>query len=98
MKLSKHSKMRLIERAGVRGKDKMELFRTALRKGISLNTPGISDTLVEYFKSKRVFGVKIYKGYVFIYSKNNHRLYTMYEVPNYVLEKLSKSEKRRING
>lgn len=81
MKLSKHGKQRIIERAGVNS-NQLSFYRNALRKGKS---PGdINDErLKNYLSSKQTSKskVKLYKGYVFVHSKRSKQLYTMYELP-----------------
>lgn len=80
MKLSKHSLERIKERANINANQKA-FFRNALDKGKS---PGEikNEKIRVYLMSKETWRskVKLYKGYVFIYSKNNKRLYTMYKM------------------
>ena len=86
MKLSEHSKMRMRERVNLRYKNKHSFFRQALSKGKSIND--IEDMRIRtFFLSKQSYRcrVKLYKDYVFIYSKNSKQLYTMYKLPNYLL-------------
>lgn len=95
MLLSKHSKIRMSERASIKtGKSKF--FREALDKGLSYSeakNKGMSKTVVCYLaKLNRKQKAKIYKNYVFIYSKGTHKLYTMYECPKNIQEELMKSE------
>ena len=86
MRLTKHSKLRLRQRAGVISNEKNKLFRHALDKGISAGETN-NQVLKKYLlKKERHCKAKIYKGYVFMYSKNGKKLYTMYEVPNYIKE------------
>lgn len=86
MKLTQHSKQRIRERAGVRSSEKNKLFKQALLKGISAGN--INNEIIKKYllKKERHCKTKIYKGYVFMYSKNGKKLYTMYEVPNYIKE------------
>ena len=93
MKLSKHGKQRMSERTDLQKKQYKELFRNALRKGRRINElkdGEIKDWLKKNIPYKNKGIVKIYQNYVFIYSKNNHRLYTMYKLPN---ELINESEK-----
>ena len=81
MKLSKHSKLRMRERTPFNSDERRKLCREALDYGKSLNQ--IEDKkLKNYIWSKsRYCKIKVYKGYMFLYSKNSHQLYTMYEIP-----------------
>ena len=81
MKLSNHSKIRMRERTAFNSRERYSLFREALQYGKSLNQ--IEDKkLKNYIWSKsRYCKIKVYKGYMFLYSKNSHQLYTMYEIP-----------------
>lgn len=82
MKLSQHSKLRIRERTTFNHKERRQLFKNALQNGKSIND--IKDKRVRNFiNSKQQYNskIKLYKDYVFIYSKNSHQLYTMYELP-----------------
>ena len=81
MKLSNHSKIRMRERTAFNSQERYSLFREALQYGKSLNQ--IEDKeLKNYIWSKsRYCKIKVYKGYMFLYSKNSHQLYTMYKIP-----------------
>ena len=82
MKLSQHSKLRIRERTTFNHKERRQLFKNALQNGKSSND--IKDKRVRNFiNSKQQYNskIKLYKDYVFIYSKNSHQLYTMYELP-----------------
>ena len=80
MKLSKHSKIRMKERTDYNHQERKTLFQKALQYGKSAND--IKDNkLKNYLMSKPSCKVKLYKDYVFIYSKNSKRLYTMYKLP-----------------
>lgn len=82
MKLSQHSKLRIRERTTFNHKERRQLFKNALQNGKSIND--IEDKRVRNFvNSKQQYNskIKLYKDYVFIYSKNSHQLYTMYELP-----------------
>ena len=85
MKLRNHSKQRMKERTDYNHKDRRTLFRNALDNGLSIGN--IKDErLKQYIMSKGNCKVKIYKGYIFIYSKNSKRLYTMYKLKDKYLE------------
>lgn len=82
MKLSNHSKDRMRERVGIKSKAIQEnFFRNALIKGLSPEQVE-DDTLKMRLKSREKYNskVKYYKGWVFVYSRNSHRLYTMYKL------------------
>ena len=80
MKLSQHSKQRMRERTNLNHQERRMLFRHALDNGKSPQE--IKDeNLKSYLKEKGNCKIKIYKGYIFIYSKNGKQLYTMYEIP-----------------
>ena len=84
MKLSIHAKKRMEERTDINFKNYKAFFIGALRHGKSAGH--LKDgKLKEYLLNKEATGnckAKYYKGYVFIYSKNSHRLYTMYKLPD----------------
>lgn len=80
MKISKHAKQRMRERSTFY-KDCRAVFRNALDKG--KNIQDIKDKKVRNFvkcKQKRCM-IKLYKDYLYIYSKNNKQLYTVYKLP-----------------
>ncbi len=81
MKLSKHSKLRLRERTDYNHKERRQLFKDALKYGKTFDQ--IKDEKIKKFIKDRTgkCKVKLYKDYVFIYSKNSHLLYTMYALP-----------------
>lgn len=80
MKLSKHSKLRMKERAGICANQKA-FYKNALRKGISAGETK-DERLRNYLLSKENnhTKAKIYKGYVFLHSKNSKQLYTVYKL------------------
>lgn len=80
MKLSIHSKQRMRERTPFNSKERRGLFREALLYGKS-PVEIDNERLKNYLLSKPKCKVKAYRGYIFIYSKNSKRLYTMYEIP-----------------
>lgn len=88
MKLSKHSKMRMRQRTNLNHQERKVLFRKALDYGKSQND--IHDEKLKEFliktAEKNDTKVKLYKGYVFIYSKNAKQLYTMYRLPKKYLK------------
>ena len=80
MKITKHGKHRMRERTPFNSKERKTLYRDALRNGKTPND--ITDIVFKkYLLSKPNCKIKIYKGYIFIHSKNSGRLYTMYEIP-----------------
>ena len=89
MKISKHGKIRMKERTSYNHKERHLLFRYALIRG--KNPQDIKDEkLRNYMKSKQGIkgsNIKLYKDYVFIYSKHGKRLYTMYKLPEHFLER-----------
>lgn len=81
MRLSKHSKKRMKERANITRNQK-SFFRNALKYGKSpaeINDEKLKYRLISISMTKKT-KVKLYKGYIFIYSKNAHLLYTMYKL------------------
>lgn len=83
MKLSEHSKKRMRQRVNLNHKERLQLANDAIKYGKSGNdiSPKKNKELREYLLSKPNCKVKLYKGYVFIYSKNSCRLYTVYPLP-----------------
>lgn len=82
MKLSKHSKDRMRERVNIKSQKIQEnFFRNALQKGISPDQAE-DEILKMRLKSREKYNskVKYYKGWVFVYSRNSHQLYTMYKL------------------
>jgi hypothetical protein len=87
IKLSNHSKKRIRERTNLNHKERRQLFRLAMLHGKCVQQ--IKDEKIHnYLASKQKFNsrVRLYQGYVFIYSKNSHQLYTMYKLPSELLE------------
>lgn len=82
MKLSKHSKQRMRERTPFNSDERRKLFREALDYGLSIQQ--IDDKKLKHYvwSKSRYCKIKVYKGYMFLYSKNSHQLYTMYEIPD----------------
>ena len=81
MKLSKHSKQRMKERTNLNHDARKNLFQKALQYGKS-PTQLKEGPIRKYLESKQWrCKVKLYNGYVFVYSKNTKILYTMYELP-----------------
>ena len=89
MKLSYHSKIRMVERAHLKKREQKLFFKEALLKGKSPSM--LKDGVIKDFllKKEQKCKVKLYKGFVFIYSKNSKVLYTMYKLP----EELTEEEK-----
>ncbi len=82
MKLSNHSRQRLKQRGGIKNqKIQDNFFRNALKNG--LTPEQVEDEQLRIrLKSREKYNskVKYYKGWVFIYSKNSHQLYTTYKL------------------
>lgn len=81
-KITKHARIRMLERTTLNHKERRDFYRKALRYG--KNPQDIKNPkLRNYLHSKKRWNsyVKLYGGYVFLYSKNNKRLYTMYPLP-----------------
>ena len=82
MKLSKHSKLRMKQRTELNHKERVKLFKYALKYGGNWKNSK-DEKLVKYLTSKEGKAqVKLYKDYVFIHSKISKQLYTMYELPD----------------
>lgn len=85
-KVSKHGRKRILERTGIkRNKERERLFKNALRNGKSkeeIEEEGIRKYVERVERRGRV-RVKVYEGYVFLYSKNkkNKKMITMYKIP-----------------
>jgi len=81
MKLSHHAKLRMTERTGIPRKNQKQFYMSALKNGKSIGNMK-ECKLRNYMIQLESTGckVKYYKGYMFIYSRNSHRLYTMYKV------------------
>lgn len=81
MKISEHGRLRMIERTGLNHKERRNMFREALDKG--KNIQDIKDEEIrEYVKARQhKCMIKLWKDYLFIYSKNGKQLYTMYKLP-----------------
>lgn len=81
MKLSHHSKLRMSQRANIPKHEQKAFFRSALTYGKSSSE--INDKPLKQFLISQEYRakVKLYKGYIFIYSKNSKKLYTVYELP-----------------
>lgn len=88
MKLSNHSKIRMRQRTNLNHQERKGLFRKALDYGKSPDD--INDEKIKKFMlktaSKNDNKIKLYKGYVFIYSKNAKQLFTMYKLPKRFLK------------
>lgn len=85
--ISNHGRMRMKERTGLNHKERKKFFDEAVLKGKSPND--ITDEEIKKFLLSKQINckVKLYKGYVFIHSKNSKRLYTMYKLPDKFLKK-----------
>lgn len=78
--------MRMRERTKLNRKERKKLFREALDKGKDIYK--IKDNSIKEFliSKENNCKIKLYKDYVFIYSKNNKQLYTMYKLPDELLK------------
>lgn len=87
MKLSNHSKLRLKERTPLNHAERRQIFKLALRKGKCIQEVK-NDRIKRFMMSKKRFNsqIKLYNDYIFIYSKNSHQLYTMYKLPDDLLD------------
>lgn len=85
-KVSKHAKRRMLERTDYNHKERRQLFREALEKGKSIADIS-NEEIRRYLKGKERYNskVKLHKGYVYVYSRNAHRLYTMYRLPEEII-------------
>ena len=95
MKLSNHSKQRMRERTNFNHKERLSLFKNALKHGGNWKNSK-NEKLVKYLTSKETWKsqVKLYKGYVFVHSRNTKLLYTMYELPDKYKEVYKKENKK----
>lgn len=83
MKLSQHSRNRMKERVGIKSKPIQDnFFKNALNNGLSLKQIK-NEELQKWIKARIKYNcsIKVYKNWVFIYSRNAKQLYTMYELP-----------------
>lgn len=87
IKLSSHGKIRMRERTEYNHKERRMLFKRALEEGKSLQE--IEDKEVKAFVNSKQgkCKIKLYRDYLFIYSKNSHQLYTMYRLPDKLVGK-----------
>lgn len=86
MKLTQHSKIRIRERTDLNHNERKMLFKYALKNGKSLDKIE-SEKIKRFIASKsKKSKVKLYRGYIFIYTKYNKRLITMYELPESLKE------------
>lgn len=85
MKISKHAKERIKQRTSLDTQERRQIFRLALKHGKYISDIK-NERIKRYLMSKRRFNnqVRLYKGYIFIYSKNKRQLYTMYKLPEYL--------------
>lgn len=82
MRISSHAKVRMRERTSLNHSERKKLFRYALTNGKSPHD--IENGKFKSYLDSRTkrCKIKVYQDYIFIYSKNNHRLITIYEIPN----------------
>lgn len=90
MKITKHASQRFEERTDIDKSNQKQFFRGALTHGKSASQIS-NEVLRKYLLQLESTGskVKLYKGYIFIHSKNKKTLYTMYKVPEEILEKVT---------
>ena len=83
MKLSKHSKIKMHERAGLKSNEKLRMYKMGLKHGKTIKQIK-NEKIKSYLAPKQKFNSRIilYQGYVFIHSKNSKQLYTMYKLPS----------------
>lgn len=88
MKITNHANIRMKERVKLNRKERKEMFRLALRLGQAPYNIKNNFELRQFLYSKenRRMRVKLYKNYVFVYTKRSKRLVTMYELPSKFLE------------
>lgn len=87
MKVSKHGKKRMRERTDFNHTERKNLFRQALDKGKSKQDIK-TEEIKRYVGSKeKGCKIKLYKDYLFIYSKHRKQLYTMYKLPEEMVGK-----------
>jgi hypothetical protein len=81
------------QRTELNHKERIILYKNALRIGKSYGEVR-NEELRQYLLNKEGKAqVKLYKGYVFIHSKNSKKLYTMYELPDKYKEIYKKENK-----
>jgi len=82
MRLSKHSKIKMRERANLKSNEKLRMYKLALKHGKRVGEIK-NEKLKSYLAPKQKFNSRIivYQGYVFVHSKNSKQLYTMYKLP-----------------
>ena len=87
MKLSKHSKQRMREKAGLKSNEMMKMYKMAMKHG--KRVAQIKDqTIKSYLAPKQKFNSRIvlYNDYVFVHSKNSKQLYTIYKLPKEMIK------------
>lgn len=87
MKLSKHSKIKMKERANLKSSEKLKMYKMALRNGKRVGEIK-NERIKSYLAPKQKFNSRIilYQNYVFVYSKNSKQLYTMYKLPENLIK------------
>ena len=95
MRITRHAKERMNERAEINKKNQKQFFRGALNHGKSygeINDIGLRNHLMSLESTG--CKAKIYKGYIFIHSKNGKTLYTMYKIPEKFVKEGEKKWKK----
>ena len=91
MKISHHASNRMRERLSLNHNERRRLFKLAMKRGKIVQKIK-NQRIHDYLANKQKFNsrVRLYQGYVFVYSKNSHQLYTMYKLPDYLESELKK--------
>lgn len=91
MKISKHAKERIKQRTSLDTQERRQIFRLALKHGKYISDIK-NERIKRYLRSKKHFNcqIRLYRDYVFIYSKNSRQLYTMYKLPEYLKDEVKK--------
>lgn len=90
MKLSHHARIRMRQRSEYGKKQEQnQFFREALKNGKDyrrIKDEKIKEYLKKNISPKNKALVRVYNNYVLFYSKNSKQLYTMYKLPDELLE------------
>lgn len=87
MKVSKHAKYRMRQRTPLNHRERRQFFRLAMKHGKYVGEIK-NERIKAYLAPKQKYNSRIvlYQDYVFVYSRNSHQLYTMYKLPDELLE------------
>ena len=98
-KVTMHARRRIHERFLEKNRchNSVKLFKNALNYGYGIGDFKESKIKQYMCSHRRKNNIKIYNGYVFIYSKNNKTLYTVWKVPDIYMdyEKELKKQKKK---